>query len=403
MNMLEFELVLIMLMIISYRIFSNYFFGILCFISLVFNPLIMSVLCVESMLYVVFFLLCFSCYINKRWSILFISLAFLTLTRPDGFLLFVIFMLFIPLSMQKRLRLLLLYVSILALWYAYSWVHLGSLFPDTLIIKRIQQAWGAGYYFHNGLVMYLGKFPFATVFSFPLLPFCVFAFLGRNQVVKKIGVILAAYGLSHYLAYSILRVPPYHWYYIHQVVPCAMIGSLGMSRLVHDSPLSKKARSLSRLILVLPAIGIIGLAVHGGLPFKEPPIHTNWASHDQYMQAGLWLRDNLEQSAAIAIVGEIGTLAFYSERHLINDFSDMGEIDKAIRASKYTKWSIGRLAIGINYFWRRTRESPPYTHRLIHVPSEHKVKESDDIIATWQTSSKWAPQGRLYLWAVHHE
>ena len=61
-----------------------------------------------------------------------------------------------------------------------------------------------------------------------LIPMALFALFGssRHLVVgadSATAAILAAYGALHYAAYWVLRVPPYHWYYTHQVVAAVRI------------------------------------------------------------------------------------------------------------------------------------------------------------------------------------
>src|SRR5262249_60453458 len=114
-----------------------------------------------------------------------------------------------PPGSRPRLRSALIFGACLAPWYLFSWVYLGSLFPDSLLVK-VSQSWGIA--FPLGLRLYLRRYPWETILSFLWLPL---ALLVSRRPVRALGpvvAIIAGYLGLHYVAYTILRVPPYHWY-----------------------------------------------------------------------------------------------------------------------------------------------------------------------------------------------
>ena len=78
------------LLLISENLFQNFSFGILASIAILTNPLLVSTLGLETLLFILFVLVNIFLYIRKKWFLLAVALALLVLTRPDGILLFFI-------------------------------------------------------------------------------------------------------------------------------------------------------------------------------------------------------------------------------------------------------------------------------------------------------------------------
>ncbi len=141
-----------------------------------------------------------------------------------------------------------------------------------------------------------------------------------------------------------------------------------------------------------------------GFPPREAPIHSNWATHAQYRAIGLWLRDHVDAAATVTTSGEIGTLAFYSQRRLVNYFSDRNEVPppRQVGSARFAsiplagpslRWLVNG-ALALNFLWRQPR--PPldpaaYTLRL--TPRRQAAPDGPDVVMTWYASSRWLPAG----------
>src|SRR4029077_5786107 len=98
--------------------------------------------------------------------------------------------------------------------------------------------------------------------------------------------------------------------------------------------------------------------------------------------------------------GEIGTLAFYSERRLVNYFSDRNEVTPP-GSGKDGRLSgiplvdpLVRGALSLNFFWRRELERlPPPDYALVLPPGRQTRPEGPDVLMTWHTASRWMPGG----------
>ena len=199
---------------ISVHLFGRAIFGYLAAAALVINPLIISTLGLESILFISLYILALYLYLTSKWDLLAAALGLITITRFDGILFFIITLLMVP-TFGLRLRFAVIYLACIAPWYIFSWIYLGSLLPDTLFIKIAQRSWGT-WDFLNGLDLYYLVYRFETIFSVLLLPFIL---LLLNKQVRRLPVIqfLLLTSIAHFAGYSILHVPPYYWYYVPEL------------------------------------------------------------------------------------------------------------------------------------------------------------------------------------------
>src|SRR3712207_444916 len=220
------------------------------------NPLLISTLGLEPLLYTTLVVGCICAFMIGRYTTLAILLALFTLTRPDGFLLFPIMLgavlaanrangsasthpaADLRSSIRPLLRIAIrfcgVYLLCLTPWYLFSWIYLGSLVPNTLLIKREQGTW-EGYNFFNGVLFYLPKHPLEVPLALLLAPFAVLCLRLKNHKASIVAGILFLFSSIYFVAYVVLGVPPYHWYYIPVVIPWSVLGALGLTALVHGT------------------------------------------------------------------------------------------------------------------------------------------------------------------------
>ncbi|MDP9370852.1 MAG: hypothetical protein M3Q65_00010 [Chloroflexota bacterium] len=101
---LELALLLLLLLRISGHLFGNYYFGIFCFLAFATNPLLLSTLGLEGLLYTLLVIAAVAVSLSRTWWLLAVVLGLLTLARSDGGLLFVIFLLLLPVSLKGRAK-----------------------------------------------------------------------------------------------------------------------------------------------------------------------------------------------------------------------------------------------------------------------------------------------------------
>lgn len=398
---MHFALMLWLLQRISLRLFGNGYFGAVAFAALVTNCLLLSTLGLEGTLFTLLFIASIERFLADDWTGVAVLSGLVVLARPDGGLLGVLYVLLVPGGVRPKVRFIITAALVVAPWFLYSWIHLGSFVPDTLQIKMGQRGWGRGLSYATGLRLYLQRYPVETLWSFVLMPFAPLAFTSARARVRTVAGITVAYGIGHLAAYTVMGVPPYHWYYVNQLVPTAVAGALGVAALAERwRDVTMVRRVLKPVAAGLPAMGLLVTALRLGVPFPQAPIHTNWATEQDYRDIGLWLRDHVNETDVIFNVSEMGAVSFYSQRTIVNEFSDANITWGAIVERYPTLPLPARLAIDANFYWRRMQPVlPERSYTLIHlpVPDDGPPVDQRRVVKAWDTSTRWVPHARLYL------
>ena len=289
-------------------------------------------------------------------------------------------------------------LAVILPWYLFSWLALGSAVPDTLIIKTLQRSWGP-WSFTNGPLVYWRHFPAATALAF--LPLVAGGIVGLLWIVRRRKgsevagrltpfAVLAVAGAVHYLAYSWLDVPPYHWYYAPSLVGAtvflaAVAAAIGKHQ-AHALTLVTSLAVLSAVISFVP-----------GVPRDFVPITSNHATTAQYEHIGGQL-GALTNGRPVRSAGEVGALAYYCDCDLLDIFSDRGLVNPAITESKRRSGPLDRALTDANFrFLDQT---------VLPSPADFVLQETTgdlppDVLASWDISSPWTGQEHLILRGAH--
>lgn len=410
----------VLLGVLSRRIFGTWYFGILAFLATLANPLLMSTIGLESLLYATLMAAALLLLLLRWWTGLAVCLALLTLTRPDGVLLFAVVLVLVSPGGEDTkaavpgaarrvvrpggwwrgcLRFGLVYAFCLLPWAVYAWVHLGSLLPDTFFLK-VGKPWN-NLTFARGPALYLERYPWPTLLSLMLAPFIPLWFWrgSRGLVpVSQLMRVLGLYAVVYFIGYALLGPGPYHWYYAPLVTTGAWMGALALAAEYHRAHRSGLARAA---LLAVPVLVVLGIALHfqraGAFPPTEAPIHTNWATHDQYQEIGLWLREHTGPTTNIRLQGEVGTLAYYSQRQLIEVFSCRSELEPLLGRFG-ARGSLVAVLMRINFFWLGRQEPcGTFDDFLVGSPRPLDPAAVPGMVHSWRTSTKWITDGTVLL------
>jgi hypothetical protein len=401
----EWTLTLAVLLRMSRRLLGTPHFGLIAFAGLVTNPLLVSGIGLEGYLYVLLMLVSLALFIERRWRLLGVALALLTLTRPEGLLLAALLTLLLPGGWRERGKVGLAFGLTALPWYLFSWIALGSAIPDTLIIKLGQTAWGPTT-FADGLDLYRLRFPMATAASLwwvVLAPFALLPVWRMDRVGQRAINALVAYAVVHYAAYAAMAVPPYHWYYTHQIVAIVILGALGAAALLGGlaASLARVDRWAALAATALPAVGLGYIAWMVDWPAQEAPISTNWATPGQYRALGLELRGLVAPADVIDLHGEIGTVAYYCECSLVDDFADLNRANGMIDDLRARKSGVVGLLLDVNFTWREWEPPlPPPAYDLGFNPidaGEVPPAPGPETVKVWDVSSHWIRHTQIRL------
>jgi len=364
-------------------------FAPLAFAGLICNPLLMSTLGLESTLFATLLVAALYFYLAQRYDRMALACGLLTLTRPDGILFFAICFIALPIDLRGRIRSAGWYAMCIVPWYLFSWIELGSIVPDTLAIK-MSQVWGS-FAFGNGLVLYFRQFPITTGLSFLFAPLATLAVCRSVRALGSCAYILVAYGTLYFVAYTLLGVPPYHWYYVPVVLCVVLLGALAVAQLSRTSVtvswLSWRTLAISELVIAMISVAV--LFARDGLPLRESWIHTNWATQAQYRSIGEWLAGHHAGETGRSD-GEIGTIAYYCDCLLIDPFSERSWLDLRVqRARMDTDWR--DLIARTNYAFYQPQvpfDDPTYMVTYLQMFSDYVRKGQ-----IWHVDTRWKGNG----------
>ncbi|HZT08076.1 MAG TPA: hypothetical protein VFC51_13690, partial [Chloroflexota bacterium] len=378
------------------RLFGSPVFAVVATVAVATNPLVLSSLGLEGLLSAALLLAVVWCWLAERFGLMAVFLGLAALARPDALLLAIL--LGGLLMAQRRLRWehAALFLGVIGPWVAFSWTQLGWVVPDTLILKVAEGAFVSDRY-ANGWQNYARAYPLATLGSLILAPFAVLALRSRRGEVRGAALLLLAYAATHFVAYSLLRVWAFQWYYLQEVVPLELVGALGVAEL-RDRV---RGAALTTLVGALPPVAaLVALVLAVGYPIREPFIHSNWATMAQYREIGLWVRDHTDRRDRIAVTGEVGTLAFYADRDFVSPFTSSAFATALIRSvEENADASMPPVAalVRLSTAWRRAAPTPDPSFLLEHSrpgAGDPAAFDGSDALMVWETSTRWYPNGR---------
>ncbi|MBZ0295049.1 MAG: hypothetical protein K8L99_20970, partial [Anaerolineae bacterium] len=201
----------------------------------------------------------------------------------------------------------------IALFSLWSWATYGSLLPVTLGAKSAQAVLGI-----TGLGPHVGTFAGLGLIVTSLLAqsafyviFGVFAVIGLSQRLNWQTVLIVLWGMLHLLAYAILQIAPYRWYYAPLLPGLILLVAYGLHWLYQR--LSAPVVGAAVMILILAPImsfAEINRYFENGGPMQVMLPIVDWQA---YREVGEWLDEQTPPEATVG-VAEVGQLGFYAQR-----------------------------------------------------------------------------------------
>ncbi|MEU6641325.1 hypothetical protein ABZ863_02130 [Saccharomonospora sp. NPDC046836] len=354
--------------------------GLLGLLVVLVNPFVLSAIGLEVLLIpaVLMLLTVFAVEGRPVWFGVAAGLA--VLTRLDLIVFVLVIAICTPAIRRKLLPAALVTIAVAGPWYVFSWFAFGSAVPDTLVIKQSQDGLFGRWDYLTGPMMYYFGQKAAVTFTFGiallglvvLIALLAVRFGARWTVFPPVAAIagLGIGGVAYYVAYSLLGVGPYHWYYVAPTTALASFAVLALGvwfvRARQDGRLRVGTPSVALGLVVVLALGTVYVDARRGVPWKSPVIFGNWASSQDYARVGMELGKRLNGATVLA-PGEIGTLAYYCECSIVDVFSDRGRVVDLIdqRIDEAGPATAGLLRF--NYLWFDYNRAPrPLSYRLLY-------------------------------------
>ena len=235
------------------------------------------------------------------------------------------------------------------------------------------------------------------ILSFSLLP-CVLLLFNKAVRDSPQMQFLLLTSLAHFAGYSLLHVPPYYWYYVPEITAVILMGSFGLGTLFQngniETPGKNKVPVMAAALLVLQALGMFFILGMGGIPVDEMPIHTNWATHQQYVEVGQWLKEHNDGGMTL-VDGEVGTLGYYCNCMVSSFFSDRSWLLEHVH-QQISSGGIKSMIYKVNFlFLDKGSKFPQPVYLLTETPLGGSNNTTS--LMEWRTSTKWVPESLIQL------
>ena len=289
-------------------------------------------------------------------------------------------------------------IAVGAPWYLFSWIQFGSAVADTLVVKMHDHSFD-GHTFTEGPLFYLrlndihvnhlhdsaflgtvAAFASAAAGLLALLVWFVLRLTRRGGAERLAPVAAAAVGgCVYYGAYSLLGVPPYHWYFVAPILAPSIFLLVALGAL---------AQRTRRALITIPAFTVAAATVlaaafvdvRQGVPWSTPVIFGNWATRADYERVGIELARRVGD-ASVAAPPEIGTTAYYCNCALLDKFSDRGSIIPLIDGQIQQSGPIAKALLKVNYLWLNREQEP--RSRQYEILWEWGPGSGPDVWETW--------------------
>lgn len=285
-----------------------------------------------------------------------LGLSFLTRQDSAVFILCVIFMYWLR---RRRMpwRELLVFVSVVAPWFLFSYFYFGSLLPETLEAKKghvsfIQYFYNAFWYLARycdvynfklfsflsekvthfvspgeGYRAYVAKGSLCMLY-FPIILLGVIYYVRNARKFDYTGMVFYIYPLLMIVVLSFIAPPPGHHWHLGSAVGFALIGQLNLITAPVLSSIRREPLSLLQrvhfskwVVLMMGAyfVYFAGLNIwrfHDNV--KRADDHAKISGRfNTYKNIGLFLRDNVSDGETVFVL-EVGTMGYYGRRHMID-------------------------------------------------------------------------------------
>jgi hypothetical protein len=292
---------------------------------------LLNTLSSETPLYIALALAAYFFYLRENYSLAASFSGLVVLTRPDGVLVPAILAVDFLLHKSRSIpwKAVALFLILTFPWFFFAWVYFGSPIPTTLFTKQHQASMAISKPFLEGLLNIL-KNQLANWHTALALGL---AALGAGYLALRARqwLVFIAWPLAYFVAYTLLGVTTYFWYYAPLVPGYILLIGLGLTACFEIAEkLFKIVRPLKGERRFLPvaffSMILITLAVTQSLAWRDASKRTD-PRYAIYRETGNWLRNNTPPGSEIGTL-EVGIIGYYADRPII-DFAGLIQPDVA--------------------------------------------------------------------------
>ncbi|MCL4459181.1 MAG: hypothetical protein M1136_10425 [Chloroflexi bacterium] len=357
--------------------------GAVAAILLIPTPLALAAIGLETWFYLTLILLGFYLYFTEHINLASLALALAIVTRADALIpTAVILTHYILTKRSLPWPPIALGTALTVSFFAYLTLIFGSPVPLTLTAKMAQLQVGWPDYV-QGLAHWVQRyFQQSPLYALILL----LAILGLTSLPKQGGwlSLLLGWAVLHALAYQLLSVASYDWYYTPLLPAAATLAGLGLDQAIRigDASWPQLQRGLPITKTTLAGLFVLPLiyvqfaslmALHNSLPDPKAKI---------YREVGLWLRQNTPKEATIGVM-EVGIMGYYAERRMIDFLGLLRPGTTAALKRNDIFWTIAHyepdylVLTGLNPLWGHSLKNDEW-FEATYLPIQQFVKKGYD-------------------------
>lgn len=328
----------------------------------------------ETPVYIAVFLLSCALYMRQKYLGATIFCSILFMLRPDGLLLSI--MLFVDYLMGREKpipwRLIFVFLMLNIVWWGFLWSYFGNPIPVTLFVKQKQGEMFISQKFFSGFLSLIKSYKLKYIYIVEfLLGIIGLYYLFHN---RSKALIIIAYTILYFIAYSLLSVSRYYWYYAPLIPGFILCVGYGV-QFIWD--FGKKIFKNHKIIIGLFIISLLGIFL-----FQQGKDLYKTSQHVDnrliiYRAIGTWIYNHTQPSDKIGAL-EIGIIGYYSSRTMI-DFA--GLLQKDVAAFMGPKTTYEDTAI---YAIHKYKPDYIILHQGVFPYLENKLKNECTIIKVFK-------------------
>ena len=213
---------------------------------------------------------------------------------------------------------------LLLVWHGFAWFYFGSPLPVTLAAKQAQGRMEISQNFAPGVLSVAGWY--AGKWQYWLELIWVGIGLIYGLIKKHKWILVLSWTVLYFIAYTILGVTRYFWYYAPLVPGWIVAVGLGLA-FFNDVPLPDRKITFLRLEKIRRGFVLLLLLTL----FLTQVLHvskmqiSNDARYTIYRAVGEWLAENTAEDATVGAL-EVGIIGFFSQRPMV-DFAGLLQPD----------------------------------------------------------------------------
>ncbi len=356
-------------------------------------PLVVSTLGSETPLYLALCLGTFALYARNHYLTAGVIGTLAALTRPDGILVLLILVIDYLIRQRKSIpwKTVLVSSGILIVWVLFASFYFGSPIPMTLFSKQQQGLMAISESFSRGLLTILSSYT-----SWPYFVEVILSLVGLIYAVSKrrIWLIILIWPGVYFIAYSLLGVTRYFWYYAPLIPGFVIAVGLGLTTISdYLKYVIREKKSQLNLQVLIPAIFLIvffaaqGRSLWQMSQYNDPRLGI-------YRAVGEWLRDNTLPDEMVGSL-EVGIIGYYAQRPMV----DFAGLIQPVVAEQFNRNSTYENAA----LWAIENLSPQYIvlHDGLFNHVENELAENNCEVVKKYDGDKYSYPWNLNIYDCH--